>query len=219
MLTLKDFIQKPKKVFSLKSTFSEALESMNIDKLSHLPVIDEGVFLGNLSLNDAETYPLDDEIVNSRSLFEVFFARENSFWFELIEIFAKNETNIIPVLSNENIFIGFYLLDDVVQFFKETPFLKENGTTIIVEKNLYQYSISEISQIFEINNSKIFGIIISEIIDQNIQIVIKATSVNINEIIQSLRRYEYNIVSEHIEDHFLSDLKDRSDYLDKYLNV
>jgi len=118
MLTLKDFIQKPKKVFSLKSTFSEALESMNIDKLSHLPVIDEGVFLGNLSLNDAETYPLDDEIVNSRSLFEVFFARENSFWFELIEIFAKNETNIIPVLSNENIFIGFYLLDDVIQFFK-----------------------------------------------------------------------------------------------------
>ncbi|NNK82694.1 MAG: acetoin utilization protein acuB, partial [Flavobacteriaceae bacterium] len=33
------------------------------------------------------------------------------------------------------------------------------------------------------------------------------------------RRYSYNIVSGHEDDSFLEDLKERSDYLNKYLNM
>jgi hypothetical protein len=39
----------------------------------------------------------------------------------------------------------------------------------------------------------------------------------INEIIQSFRRYNYEIISEHQEDNYINSLKERSDYLDKYL--
>jgi hypothetical protein len=41
----------------------------------------------------------------------------------------------------------------------------------------------------------------------------------INEIIQSFRRYNYEIISEHQEDNYINSLKERSDYLDKYLNM
>ena len=34
-----------------------------------------------------------------------------------------------------------------------------------------------------------------------------------------LARYEYEIVSEHEEDNYMNSLKERSDYLDKYLNI
>ena len=40
-----------------------------------------------------------------------------------------------------------------------------------------------------------------------------------NAIVQTFRRYGYTIISEHEEDKFLEDLKDRSNYLDKYLNI
>ncbi len=40
-----------------------------------------------------------------------------------------------------------------------------------------------------------------------------------NEIIQSFRRYDYEIISEHFEDNYINTLKERSDYLDKYLNI
>ena len=40
-----------------------------------------------------------------------------------------------------------------------------------------------------------------------------------NDIIQSFRRYNYEIVSEHYEDIYINTLKERSDYLDKYLNI
>ena len=41
----------------------------------------------------------------------------------------------------------------------------------------------------------------------------------INEIIQTFRRYNYEIISEHQEDAYIENLKERSDYLDKYLNI
>jgi len=219
MISLQEFIIRKNKYFDLETSFSDVVDVLINKNLTHFPVVENGIFLGNISLDDAETFTQNNPIRDARALFEIFFVRETSFWFEVLELFSKHQTNIIPVLNKNNEVIGYYLFDDVIPFFNETPFLKEIGTTVIIEKDIYSYSISQVSQIFEINNSKILGIIISEVEGNIAQIIIKATSININEIIQSLRRYEYNIISEHIEDQFLSDLKDRSDYLDKYLNI
>lgn len=219
MISLQEFIIRKNKYFDLETSFSDVVDVLINKNLTHFPVVENGIFLGNISLDDAETFTQNNPIGDARALFEIFFVRETSFWFEVLELFSKHQTNIIPVLNKNNKVIGYYHFDDVIPFFNETPFLKEIGTTVIIEKDIYSYSISQVSQIFEINNSKILGIIISEVEGNIAQIIIKATSININEIIQSLRRYEYNIISEHIEDQFLSDLKDRSDYLDKYLNI
>lgn len=219
MISIQEFIIRNNKYFDLETSFSEVVDVLINKNLTHFPVVENDIFLGNISLDDAETFNQNSTIGEARSLFEIFFVRETSFWFEVLELFSKHQANIIPVLNKNNHLIGYYLFDDIIPFFNKTPFLNEIGTTVIIEKDIYNYSISQISQIFEINNSRILGIIISEIKENKAQIIIKATSININEIIQSLRRYEYDIISEHIEDQFLTDLKDRSDYLDKYLNI
>jgi len=41
----------------------------------------------------------------------------------------------------------------------------------------------------------------------------------INEVIQSFRRYNYKVITEHKDDYFLETLKERSDYLRKYLSI
>ena len=51
------------------------------------------------------------------------------------------------------------------------------------------------------------------------QITLKIASGSVNEIIQTFRRYGYSIISENQEDSYLEGLKERSDYLDKYLNI
>jgi hypothetical protein len=52
-----------------------------------------------------------------------------------------------------------------------------------------------------------------------VEITVKVEHQNINEILQTFRRYDYQIVSEHPEDFFAEDLKEHSDYLNKYLNI
>jgi Mg/Co/Ni transporter MgtE len=85
-------------------------------------------------------------------------------WLDVLEVFAQNHTNLIPVLDEHNKYVGYYELNDIVQFFAETPFLKEQGGIIIVKKpTVKDYSMSQIAQIVETNNGRILGIFISEI--------------------------------------------------------
>ena len=52
-----------------------------------------------------------------------------------------------------------------------------------------------------------------------VQVTLKIISDEINEIIQTFRRYDYKIVSNHENDIYLDDLKNRSEYLQKYLEM
>jgi hypothetical protein len=155
----------------------------------------------------------------NRFHFERFFVRSSVIWLDVLEIFAKNETNLIPVLDEKNNYLGYYELEDIIRFFHETPFLKEEGGIIVVEKESDQFTMSQITQIVESNNAKILGLFISKIAGNKIEITIKISQSGLNDIIQTFRRYEYEIISEHQEDSYLNSLKERSDYLDKYLNI
>lgn len=106
-----------------------------------------------------------------------------------------------------------------MRFFHDTPFLKEEGGIIVVEKEIDKFSMSQVAQIVESNNAKILGLLLSKISGNKIEITIKISQSGLNDIIQSFRRYEYEIISEHQEDSYLNSLKERSDYLDKYLNI
>jgi Mg/Co/Ni transporter MgtE len=134
-------------------------------------------------------------------------------------VFAKNHSNVVPVLNEENAYLGYYELEDIVKFFHETPFLREQGGIIVIKKSIQEYSMSQITQIIESNNGKLLGLFVSEADVENVQITIKIAIGAMNDIIQTFRRYNYEIVSEHQEDNYLNSLKERSEYLDKYLSM
>jgi Mg/Co/Ni transporter MgtE len=37
-------------------------------------------------------------------------------WLDVLEVFAKNQTNIVPVLDSANQYIGYYELEDIIKF-------------------------------------------------------------------------------------------------------
>ena len=123
------------------------------------------------------------------------------------------------MLDSENEYLGYVELNEIMGIFNETPFLNEAGNIIVVEKGFKDYSLSEISQIVESSNVHLLGLFVSKIENDLAQITIKINPTGINEVIQSLRRYGYNIISQHQEDAFNKNLRDRSKYLDKYLNI
>jgi hypothetical protein len=118
-----------------------------------------------------------------------------------------------------NKYVGYYEITDVIKNFYETPFVNEVGGIIIVEKPIIDFSMSQAVQIVESNEGKILGLYVSGTTTDTIQVTIKIVLGGMNEIIQSFRRYGFEIISEHKEDTYLTNLKERSDYLDKYLNM
>ncbi len=186
---------------------------------SHFPVIEEEIYIGSIASDDIDTFDITKKVADYRYSFERFFARTSMIWLDVLEVFAKNHTNLVPVLDERNKYIGYYEIEDVMKFFHETPFLKEPGRIIIVRKGILDYSVSQISQIVESNNGKLLGLFVSDSDTESIQVTIKINIGAMNEIIQSFRRYNYEIISEHPEDNYINTLKERSDYLDKYLNI
>ena len=186
---------------------------------THFPVVKDGVYLGCVSEADIRCLESEKELSEYLYTLEGFFAREHDNWLHILESFAQRQSNIMPVLDSENKYIGFFELSDIMNLFNETPFLSEPGNVLIVEKGALDYSFSEIAQIVESNNAKILGSFISEMENDVVEITIKISDSDINNIVQTFRRYSYNIVSNHQEDTFLENLKERSKYLEKYLNM
>lgn len=219
-MNITDYILNEIKPLKLKSSVADAIELFDNYPITHFPVIENDKLLGSFAEDDIHTTNKNDhELVEHAHLLNSFFADEKATVLELLKIFADNDTNIIPVLNKNKDYIGYYDLRDVLDVFSTSPFMIEESETLIVEKLENDYSMSEISQIIESNSAKLLGCYISEKKNDFVQITLKIVSSDIHEIMHTFRRYEYKIISMHDNDIYLEDLKNRSEYLQKYLEM
>jgi CBS domain-containing protein len=219
-MNITDYILNEIKPLKLKSSFADAIELFDNYPITHFPVIENDKLLGSFAEDDIHTTNENDhELVEHAHLLNSFFADEKATVLELLKVFADNDTNIIPVLNKNKDYIGYYDLRDVLDVFSTSPFMIEESETLIVEKLENDYSMSEISQIIESNSAKLLGCYISEKKNDFVQITLKIVSSDIHEIMHTFRRYEYKIISMHDNDIYLEDLKNRSEYLQKYLEM
>ncbi|HPF12475.1 MAG TPA: acetoin utilization protein acuB [Flavobacteriaceae bacterium] len=186
---------------------------------SHVPISKKGVYAGCISETDAHCFDSNKTLEDYLYAIEPFFVKQSTNWLDVIEAFALKSSNIMPVLGSQNEYLGYYELGDIMDIFNHTPFLSEAGGIIVVEKGSHDYSFSEICQIVESNDGKLLGVFVSHIENDVTQATIKIGHSGMGAITQTFRRYGYNVVSEHEEDKLQEELKERSDYLNKYLNI
>lgn len=205
--------------FDLSANIKDVQTVFNQLTYSHVPVEKDGHFIGCVSENDAYCFDNNKLLSDFQYALEPFHVLENTNWLDILEAFALNNSNVMPVLGVDNKYLGYYELSDIMSLFNNTPFLNETGGIIVVEKGIQDYSFSEVCQIVESNGTRIFGVFISQMMDDTVQLTVKVGHTAMNSIVQTFRRYNYNVISHHEEDKFVEDLKERSLYLDKYLNI
>lgn len=218
-MTIEANILNELEIRDARDTIKELKAHFDQYTYSHLPIEREHKYIGCISGNDIRSFDSEKTLEDYLYAVETFYVRENDNWIEVLNSFAKNQTNILPVLDEENEYLGYVELNDFINFFTETPFLYASGGIIIVEKGYKDYSFSEISQIVESNGAHLLGAFVSKLENDVAQITIKIGQTGLNTILQTFRRYGYNVISAHQEDSFKSNLRDRSKYLDKYLNI
>lgn len=219
-MNIQEYIQHNLPVFEVSEPLKNVISFFADSHYSHIAVKENDVFLGLLSVNDLPSFEPDGQIEALRYQLEHFYVTTNTLWLDVLEKFARNETNILPVVDEESLKIsGYYDITDVMAHFIDTPFFKEPGGILVVSKGIKDYALSEICQIVESNNGKLLGALITDSQNDMIQVTLKIGNANLNEVIQTFRRYSYSIMFGNNDDQFLEDLKERSAYLTKYLNV
>lgn len=209
-IAIQPFTQK---IGRLKEMFNELT-------CSHIPVEQNGTYIGSIAENDIRCFEEENTLKEYQYALMPFYIRPENPLLEILKTFANNDTNLLPVLRKEdNKYMGYVELNDIMTILDKTPFFGEEGNIIVVEKKQNDFSFSEISQIVESNEGKLFGAYLNKLTENKAQITIKINNSSLNEILQTFRRYDYEVISEHQEDRFLRDLEERSAYLNKYLNI
>lgn len=218
-MNIQPYILNEIKIPQFQTPVSEVLEVFNEFAYSHLPVMQDDIYMGCIPVADARIFEPQKPMEDFQYALEGFFVRDTDNWIDVLHNFSKNDTNIMPVLDEENRFLGYLELQDIMNLFTESPFLNNPGGIVVVEKGVKDYSFSEICQIVESNGTHVLGAFVSGMENDRAQITLKTGTVPFNAIFQTFRRYGYEVISQNSEDSFSSGLQDRSRYLDKYLNI
>ena len=205
-LDINDSVKKAQSIFS-QMTYS------------HIPIMDKGFYVGCISETDAHCFESKQTMEEIKYSMTAFQVDKNTHWLEILKTFAQNQSNIMPVLDEDKKYLGYYELTDVMEFFNEAPFLNEPGNVVVVTKGSTDFSFSEIAQIVETNDAKLYGLFVSDHKEHLTEITLKISTSNLSAILQTFRRYSYEVLSLDEDDSYLDTLKERSDYLDKYLNI
>lgn len=219
-MKISEYISKDVKALTLDDTIGKAKKLLNSFAFTHVLVTKGDFLIGSIMESDIRIIENNKKKIDDyKDLIDNFYIEFNANWIDILKKFSVCETNILPVLNNDHKYVGYYELTDILHYFNDTPLLNEEGEFIVIEKGVNDYSFSEISQIVESNDAKLIGIFISGYKDDKVIITLKIYTENINDVIQSFRRYDYNLLTKHKEDLLLEELKERSEYLQKYLNM
>lgn len=218
-MPLDQYIINDLRPFDVSAKIKELQEVFNQLTYSHVPIQKDGIYIGCLSETDVYCFDGNEKVEDVLYAVEHFFVDQSAIWLDVLDTFALNDSNLMPVLDSNHNYLGYYLLIDIISLFRNTPFFSEPGGTIIVEKAYKDYSLSEICQIVESNNVKMLGVFVSKIKNDMVQVIIKIENSGLSAIFETFRRYSYTIISGHEDDRFLKTLKDRSAYLNRYLNL
>ncbi|MGB3590133.1 MAG: CBS domain-containing protein [Nonlabens sp.] len=218
-MQLQEYLINDVKPLSLSTRVADLQTIFNQLTYSHLPVVENGSYLGCVSETDAHCFLKDETLKELKYALVAFQVEPQVQWLDALEVFARHQTNILPVIDDKSNYLGYYELKDVMALFNDTPFMHELGTVVVVEKGTTDFTVSEIAQIVESNDAKLHGVFVSNQREHFTEITLKVSNHNLNQVLQTFRRYGYEIVNAAQHDVFMDTLKERSEYLDRYLNI
>lgn len=222
MLSPDFFLLTDYPVCKLNTLVKDILPLLEKNSFSHLPVVNmDNIWIGNINTEDINTADVDSSIQDVMYDLDKFYLLESSNLnpFDFFDFFNQCETNTIPLLDDDGHIKGVYSRDYLLNEWSKTMFFDERGTTFVIEKGYDEYSFSEIAQMIEGNNARMIGLILLSNVNYRTRILVKTNGINTKTILDDLRRYGYDIVSTLSEDTHLNDLKERTEYLNKYLNI
>ena len=197
-----------------------AMQLLDEYKMKHLPVVNGQNFLGLLSDEATlETEDYDKPLSEQTGLLQQVFIDKDQHVYDVINLAAEFQLSAIPILDSQMKYVGVISIYCLVRELSKVAAMKERGSVLVLEMNQHDYSLSQIAQIVEGNDSRLLGGFVSESRNDVVQMTLKLSEDNYNEVLQTFRRYGYAIEFGNDEDQFIESLKERSNYLSKYLNI
>ena len=210
-------------IVPLKTSDSVALAQslMNEFKVSHIPVVNNQAYLGLLSESDIDTgvYP-DTPVGNVKLSLNKPMIENSRNIYDVIRMISEQQLTLLPVVDEKENYLGAISLQSLSNGLTTFAAIYHPGAVIILEISQNDYSLSEISQIVESNDTKVLSLNISSRVDSTtLEVILKLNKQDIGGLLQTFSRYGYVVKASSEEEEDPGDLRERYDSLMNYLNI
>lgn len=221
-MTAKSLIALDIPALTVEQTGRDAFHMLSDFHVKHLPVVDDRQLMGILSEEDIFNHKLYDPVGSyDFSMLRRFAVRENEHVFEVMRVMGENRLTVIPVVDNENNYVGLISQNDLLRFFANTASFREPGAVLVIEMDRHDYSLADISRIVESEDAKILSAFVTSAPtpDDSLEVTLKLNRHDLSRVIAALERYEYEVKETFSETEHSNALNERYESLMNYLNM
>ncbi|NND33618.1 MAG: CBS domain-containing protein [Saprospiraceae bacterium] len=198
---------------------ADALELMSDHYVQHLPIVNSEQLLGLISEEDVLEHDSEESIGSYQLSLQQAQVHESTHIFDVMSQLAHAKLSLIPVVGDQEEFLGVISLQDLINYFASSFSFGEAGGIIVLEMSKPDYALSEISRVVEAEGVAILSTFISATLEDNrIYVHIKINKLEIQRVTAALERYGYDVHAMYSDDQDSDVYKDRFESFMHYLN-
>ena len=201
-------------------TVRQAMDFMKEHRVTELPVVKDLKYIGLVHEEDLEDE--DATLAVETLLHNGVPAGINpaDFFLDPIKIMHQQKLSVLPVVKEDGELMGIITMEDLLQATAHYNSAAIPGGIIILQMSPNSFYISEIGRIVESNNAKIIHLNTwTDPSTGELMVAIKVNKSDIQDILSSFERYEYNIIQYFGENLSEEELRLNYDHLMNYLNI
>ena len=205
----------------MTDTVELALDWMEQFKVSHLAVVNGRELIGLVSETDLLDYEKPDEQINMSKL---HLLRPSIHYYQhaydVVRLLRSLNLTLIPVIDEKELYKGCITLKGIVHNLSTMMSVQNPGGVIVLELNQNDYSLTQIANIIESNDTKILSLHVSSNTESTkIEVTIKVNREDLSRVLQTFNRYNYQVKAIFQHEDYNKGLDDRLNEFLHFLNI
>ena len=201
-------------------TGDDALALMNDYHTRHLPILDGKRLLGIVSEEEILDSELSDTVDKHISGIHHPYVNEGDHIYEIMRVLYETKLTIVPVINEEEEYLGAVSLTDLLKYFAESTSLSEQGSVVVLAIVKRDFALSQIARIVEGENALILNYFITSSPDTiELEITLKINKHDISRILAAFHRFGYEIRASFSESDYMNQLQENYESFMHFINV
>ena len=167
---------------------------MDTFKMSHLPVVENDIYLGMVSEDELYDKNLFEEKMSEFGIMRAPFVLSTQHILDVLAVATHFSVPIVPVVNADRKYLGSVTSQNLLDALAKITNVQSKGAVLVLEMGVHDYSLSEIARIVESENAKLISSYVTEYEDSTrIDVTLVVNMAEISPVVKSLERYGYKV--------------------------
>ena len=175
-------------------TCSRVLSLMDTFKMSHLPVVENDIYIGVVSEDELYDKNLLEEKLSEFGVMRTPYVLSTQHILDVLAVATHFSVPIVPVVNADRKYLGAITSQNLLDAVAKITNVQSKGAVLVLEMGVHDYSMSEIARIVESENAKLISSYVTEYEDSTrIDVTLVLNMAEISPVVKSLERYGYKV--------------------------